>query len=628
MEKILSIIVPVYNKEMFLKECVESIGNLEISKDKIEALFIDDFSTDNSYEILKEYEKQNDFMKVIQLDKNSGSPSKPRNVGIKEAKGEYVTFLDADDWLDTKGMPILINQVKENNSDIGFGQSIKHEDKSITKPARFTSFKVDNNLVPYEINKIFRAVGPPGKILKRSIIIDNNIEFKHMKYGEDKLFFIEAISKCKTASMNDVPVYHVNRYRENDSLVKQTDIIEKSYLNLDVLKEVLKLDLQETAEYQALSRIIEVDFISRLFNRKRFLNRLNKQPFYDIFDEMLKVLEDYGKNIEDYISDRKIINIYNLLKNKEYEKLNGLINIHVKGGNASKYIKDNVIHYDMPESLSECLPIIDEFYATYNGTYMINNKKYEKINVYKEDEVKIRKVLLTEINNEPNQFEVDYIEKDNYILVESDSLNKASYNFNITIIYNEYIPFIVNMLLPNGNKDIKLNRQNFKAEFKVNNQNEMSVEDKFSQKYYIKNPTKVIITKKLNVYNDPNFDEKMDISFNIGELVDVAAIAFSLKGTPRLQLTNGTYITANKLFVKEIVEYKDSYLYDIPKKVSILKKCKEYNTPKFEGEIIRGYEVNDEVDIESIVMSPKLTPRLKTRDGFITANKEFVRPID
>lgn len=628
MEKILSIIVPVYNKEMFLKECVESIGNLEISKDKIEALFIDDVSTDNSYEILKEYEKQNDFVKVIQLNENSGSPSKPRNVGIKEAKGEYVTFLDADDWLDTKGMPILINQVKENNSDIGFGQSIKHEDKSITKPARFTSFKVDNNLVPYEINKIFRAVGPPGKILKRSIIIDNNIEFKHMKYGEDKLFFIEAISKCKTASMNDVPVYHVNRYRENDSLVKQTDIIEKSYLNLDVLKEVLKLDLQETAEYQALSRIIELDFITRLFNRKRFLNRLNKQPFYDIFDEMLKVLEDYGKNIEDYISDRKIINIYNLLKNKEYEKLNGLINIHVKGGNASKYIKDNVIHYDMPESLSECLPIIDEFYATYNGTYMINNKKYEKINVYKEDEVKIRKVLLTEINNEPNQFEVDYIEKDNYILVESDSLNKASYNFNITIIYNEYIPFIVNMLLPNGNKDIKLNRQNFKAEFKVNNQNEMSVEDKFSQKYYIKNPTKVIITKKLNVYNDPNFDEKMDISFNIGELVDVEAIAFSSKGTPRLHLTNGTYITANKLFVKEIAEYKDSCLYDIPKRVSILKKCKEYNSPKFEGEIIRGYKVNDEVDIESIVMSPKLTPRLKTRNGFITANKEFVRPID
>lgn len=628
MEKVLSIIVPVYNKEMFLKECVESIGNLEISKDKIEALFIDDLSTDNSYEILKEYEKQNDFVKVIQLDVNSGSPSKPRNVGIKEAKGEYVTFLDADDWLDPKGMPILINQVKENGSDVGFGHSIKHDDKSITKLARFTSFKVDNNLVPYEINKIFRAVGPPGKILKRSIIIDNNIEFKHMKYGEDKLFFIEAISKCKTASMNDVPVYHVNRYSENDSLVKQTDIIEKSYLNLDVLKEVLELDLQEAAEYQALSRIIEVDFISRLFNRKRFLNRLNKQPFYDIFDEMLKVLEDYGKNIEDYISNGRVINIYNLLKNKEYEKLNELINIHVKGGNASKYIKDNVIHYDMPESLSGCLPTIDEFYATYNGTYMINNRKYEKINVYKEDEVKIKKVLLTEINNEPNQFEVDFIEKDNYILIESDLFNKVSYNFNITIVYNDYIPFIVNMLLPNGNKDIKLNRQNFKAEFKVDDQEELSVEEKFSQKYYIKNPTKVIIIKKLNVYNNPNFEEKMDLSFSIGELVDVAAIAFSLKGTPRLQLTNGTYITANKLFVKEIEEYKDSYLYDIPKKVSILKRCKEYNTPKFEGEIIRGYEVNDEVDIESIVMSPKLTPRLKTRNGFITANKEFVRPID
>ncbi|PTJ88505.1 DUF5776 domain-containing protein, partial [Mammaliicoccus sciuri] len=139
--------------------------------------------------------------------------------------------------------------------------------------------------------------------------------------------------------------------------------------------------------------------------------------------------------------------------------------------------------------------------------------------------------------------EVDFIEKDKSILIESSLFNKVSYNFNVSIIYNDYIPFIVNMLLPNGNKDIKLNRQNFKAEFKVDDQEELSVEEKFSQKYYIKNPTKVIIIKKLNVYNNPNFEEKIDLSFNIGELVDVAAIAFSLKGTPRLQLTNGTYIT-------------------------------------------------------------------------------------
>ncbi|WP_259339002.1 hypothetical protein [Staphylococcus shinii] len=91
-------------------------------------------------------------------------------------------------------------------------------------------------MVPYEIEKIFRAVGPPGKIIKRNIIIDNGIYFKHMKYGEDKLFFIEVISKSKTGSMNPTPTYHVNRYTYNQSLVGQTDIIEKTNLNLKDLE--------------------------------------------------------------------------------------------------------------------------------------------------------------------------------------------------------------------------------------------------------------------------------------------------------------------------------------------------------------------------------------------------------
>ncbi|WP_340578962.1 glycosyltransferase family 2 protein, partial [Staphylococcus aureus] len=154
---------------------------------------VDDCSSDNSLGIVESFATKYDFIKLIQLDENTGSPSEPRNVGMKTATGEYITFLDADDWLDPEGLPILLNQAKDHHSDVAFGQSIKHTEKVTKKIGRFSSYKYANHLVPYEIEKIFRAVGPPGKIIKRDIIIDNDIYFKHMKYGEDKLFFIEAI---------------------------------------------------------------------------------------------------------------------------------------------------------------------------------------------------------------------------------------------------------------------------------------------------------------------------------------------------------------------------------------------------------------------------------------------------
>src|SRR5699024_2821411 len=120
--------------------------------------------------------------------------------------------------------------------------SYKHTNKSINKIARFASYKNANNLVPYEIEKIFRAVGPPGKIFKKSIIQQYNIEFEDLKFGEDKLFFVELISKCKNASMTTTPVYHVNRQSNNVSLIKETTILDKAAINMEILKKILMMD--------------------------------------------------------------------------------------------------------------------------------------------------------------------------------------------------------------------------------------------------------------------------------------------------------------------------------------------------------------------------------------------------
>ncbi|MDK9864109.1 glycosyltransferase [Staphylococcus equorum] len=78
--------VTVYNKEPFLENCIQSLINLNIDKSQIEAIFVDDVSTDGSYAILNRYAEQYEFIRAIQLDENSGGPAIPRNIGMQEAK--------------------------------------------------------------------------------------------------------------------------------------------------------------------------------------------------------------------------------------------------------------------------------------------------------------------------------------------------------------------------------------------------------------------------------------------------------------------------------------------------------------------------------------------------------------
>ncbi|SCS98452.1 DUF5776 domain-containing protein [Staphylococcus caeli] len=626
-EKLLSIIVPVYNKELFLEACIESIQKLNIDKEKIEAIFVDDRSTDKSLEITEAFAEKYSFIKSIQLEENSGSPSTPRNVGIKEAKGTYVTFLDADDWLDAEGLPMLVNQAAEHRADVAFGQSVKHTEKIQKKLGRFSSYKVANNLVPYEIERIFRAVGPPGKIIKRAIIIDNEIEFKHMKYGEDKLFFIDAISKCKTASMNSVPVYHVNRYTYNQSLVGQTSILEKTRLNLKILEEILKLNLPAYAEFQAISRIIEVDFMARLFNNNRFLNAENKASFYDLFHQMTQEIKRYGKNVEDYLLENKFRNIYQFLKNEEYQKLNDFITILIQAGKAKKYVKDNQVYFLMPKHLQEALPVKEPIFAVYEGTQWIDQNLKEAIRVYKDNDKQVNKVLLSEINNELNYKSLNFIEKENYIYINTEDLEQCDYNFNLGIIYDDYKFITVNMNLPNANDTVNLRRQNFKTEFEGTggaNENPDA-----TNKYLSENVKTVIVIKKAHQYLDVEFNQLTEEDIEVGELIEIKEIVRTHKGTPRLKTANGYFITANKQFVNRIVKAtSDKYIYDLPQSVTILKKCKEYQNRKFEGEAINILNNGDQIEIKKIVLSPKGTPRLKTLNNtFITANRDFVKEV-
>ena len=109
-----SVIVPVYNVEKYLRQCLDSIINQTLKE--IEILCINDGSTDSSPEILKEYEEKDSRIKII--NKKNAGLSAARNQGLELAKGEYVSFIDSDDWINETFCEALYTAAKKYDSDI------------------------------------------------------------------------------------------------------------------------------------------------------------------------------------------------------------------------------------------------------------------------------------------------------------------------------------------------------------------------------------------------------------------------------------------------------------------------------------------------------------------------------
>ena len=117
-----SVIVPVYNDELYLSNCLESLINQSL-KD-IEIICINDGSSDNSLSILEDYSDKDD--RISYYSQANKGPGAARNKGIEKAKGDYIAFVDADDWLDLNALEKLYNQSIKNDSDMVLFNAIEH----------------------------------------------------------------------------------------------------------------------------------------------------------------------------------------------------------------------------------------------------------------------------------------------------------------------------------------------------------------------------------------------------------------------------------------------------------------------------------------------------------------------
>lgn len=301
----LSIIVPVYNASDFLARCLDSLVDQTLESD-YEIVLVDDASTDNSYELCKDYqEKYPELIKVEQHAQNKKQGA-ARNTGLAVAKGEYIAFVDADDYVSLSMYEKLLTLAFQENADIVDSDYYQ---------VSFTGEKEMNRSIAPELLSLEDAARKKQlimrhgrmwtKIFKRSLLADNDIRFIEKLFYEDNEFLPIVMCYVERVVKVDEPLYF---YMTNS---ESTSNSLNNYAHFDRLSTAKKMienaksrkiydEYKEEFDY----KFIELFYINTIIFCLTRFNPVETDKIREIRAYMKKEYPDYKKN--QYFSKRKL----------------------------------------------------------------------------------------------------------------------------------------------------------------------------------------------------------------------------------------------------------------------------------------------------------------------------------
>jgi len=214
MQPKVSVIIPVYNTEEYLEKCLQSVLNQDL-KD-VEILIIDDVSTDNSLKILEKFKIDDERIILKKFEYNQGQ-AKGRNWGLSQAKGDYILFVDSDDFMVPNILKTIYNKAIKEDLEILEARYFRLTEVRTTKHPQ--KFKLLKEVVPGD--KYWKESGSISiivwnKIYKRTFLVDNNILFKDRKF-EDEDFVVRAFMNAKRVKNAELFIYNY-LIRENSTM--------------------------------------------------------------------------------------------------------------------------------------------------------------------------------------------------------------------------------------------------------------------------------------------------------------------------------------------------------------------------------------------------------------------------
>lgn len=357
MDYLVSVIITCYNVEKYLSKCIESVINQTYKN--LEIIIIDDGSRDKSGYICDYYEGQDDRIRLVH--QNNSGPGNARNVGIEMATGDYIGFVDGDDYIEPDMVERMISGIVQNDCDIAAcGVFVENESnntdgsKSSSKAVNIGSFdgSKDVSVVTYVskeedsadkiINKedmmsfyvnengsekgIDLANTVWNKIYKAEIV--KNVKFQNRKYYEDIIFAMSVLAKATKAVYIAKPLYHFIADR-GDGVIQKGYIREVLIDRLSVHKELLQFLKDNKRE--DLIFPLKYNFYNKLLDsydaEKRLKKEANEIYLEELVEEIEKCNEDFYRiyhcdiaqakarnKMKRFLKHRKIYNIWNMHK--------------------------------------------------------------------------------------------------------------------------------------------------------------------------------------------------------------------------------------------------------------------------------------------------------------------------
>ena len=270
-EDLISVIVPVYNVEEYLDRCVESILNQTYTN--LEIILIDDGSTDGSERKCDEWSKRD--RRIIVIHKENGGLSDARNVGIERSKGDYIAFVDSDDYIRSDMYEILLNNLKDNDADVSAGMPTsfsKEEDlKNVQQSEIKISYYKENEVFQQLFNdKIGETVVVWNKLYSKKVFRDN-LRFPKGKIHEEVFFAHRMLGNIQSIVYTTDKLYYYYKRQgsiSNHFCIKRLDELDGMYDRMLYFKQKR---FQDTI-YPLLSFLAYYDKLIRFYGYFIFYN--------------------------------------------------------------------------------------------------------------------------------------------------------------------------------------------------------------------------------------------------------------------------------------------------------------------------------------------------------------------
>lgn len=336
----LSVVVPTFNSSLKLRKCLSSLVSLAEQLSSMEVLFVDDSSTDSTYEILRQFADRHSWARIHRLEENSGSPSTPRNVGTQLAEGKFVFFLDSDDEILPSGIKASLEIAEREIADVVRAPLIRDDGHSIVEMNQLSDWTASWP-IPRKIAEIIaRQSTTVCAVIRRDFLLRSGVIWPtQIRMGEDTVFWTRLLAAAKSLSYNPLPdfVYHTATVKGSVASTQRYENRELSN-HLEVWR--IAADALESVGihyFQSRGQVALQSVFNSLLRFNR--NGVSRQ----LFAEFHKFVIEQKELIDGFSFSSRLAEIWRALRDNDYDSFIQCIKLRLAiAGHDLKFISSAI----------------------------------------------------------------------------------------------------------------------------------------------------------------------------------------------------------------------------------------------------------------------------------------------